>query len=131
MKDTLISFITAKLAKEKGFDIPIYHYYADSKTNSDKSFILQNGIKRNFNDKDEGCLYSAPSQSLLQKWLREIHKIHITISVGDDDNYAVIVGTYDNQEWVRDEQDEFVPIFYKTYEEALEQGLIQGLKLIK
>ena len=69
MKEQLISFKTAKLAKEKGFDVSVDRYYDFiGDTCSNMGMI-------NFNvSKSE--LYSAPTQSLLQKWLRENHTIH-------------------------------------------------------
>ena len=73
----------------------------------------------------------------LQKWLREVHNIHIVISPilkeedGDDaekksfklqvsQNYITIDDFFD---YLEDED-------YETYEEALEAGEQEGLKLI-
>ena len=66
MKEQLISFSTAKLAKEKGFDnYDVANYYREginyALNNSGTSTIKEVGN------------YPAPTQSLLQKWLREKH----------------------------------------------------------
>lgn len=113
MKEELISYKTAVLAKEKGlptFGISVYEYSTDGFI---QSGYVYNGI-------------SASTQSLLQRWLREKHGIHI------------IVGTYRNQfeelqyQWVTEEIDpEKGEVGFDTYEQALEKGLYQALKLIK
>ena len=141
MEDALITFETAKLAKEKGFNerehyfykvksendvelygctkkqlvgfkgyVPIYHKVRDYHTNKEK-----------LNAKLYRC--SAPTQSLLQKWLREKHNIHLIA-------YKNI--NIDGYDWCYITTDGITNInSYKTYEEALEAGLQEALKLIK
>lgn len=76
---------------------------------------------------------SLPTQSLLQKWLRETHNIHITIEsyhcLGNDKPFglgidAMFDGVWDYVAYPGDTN-------FDTYEDALEIGLIEGLKLIK
>lgn len=63
MEDTLITFETAELAKEKGFNIPCKHLY-DIKTGEySDGYIF-------------GDVILAPTQSLLQKWLRDKYNWH-------------------------------------------------------
>ena len=141
MEDTRITFETAKLAKEKGFNerehyfykvksendielygctkkqlvgfkgyTPIYHKVRDYHTNKEK-----------LNAKLYRC--SAPTQSLLAKWLREEHNIHLIAykNINIDGYYWCFITT-----------DGITNInSYKTYEEALEAGLQEALKLIK
>ena len=88
MKEQLISLETAKLAKEKGFNLNSPAFYGCDNPSSGKEsnqLILrewENWV--NFGNEDspqEGtAIYSASTQSLLQKWLREVYKIHITIT---------------------------------------------------
>lgn len=121
MTEQLVSFDTAKLAKEKQFDLQTFNCFDD------------NGISMEFprvsiNAKNSFC--TRPSQSLLQKWLREVHKIHIVIGL-DENGYALTL-----EEDCDDLEDREVTKFkyysvYNTYELALEAGLIEGLKLIK
>ena len=110
MEEQLISFETAKLAKEKGF-----------KRLCDFSYDEDGTITGNC---EQAYNFVAPTQSLLQKWLREKHKIHIELQC--DSNYYKY----------------FILIYYKTncvfslddsliYEEALEIGLQEALKLIE
>ena len=140
MKDTRITFETAKLAKEKGFNervhyfykvksendielygctrkqlvgfkghVPIYHKVRDYHTNKEK-----------LNAKLYRC--SAPTQSLLAKWLREEHNIHLIA-------YKNI--NIDGYDWCYITTDGITNInSYKTYEEAYEIGLQEALKLI-
>ena len=74
MTDELIQFETAKLAKEKGFDL--MHECKDG-FHPDTGEVLSPtfwdyvlGDKR---------LVGRPTQSLLQKWLREVHELDIEI----------------------------------------------------
>ena len=133
MEDTRISFETAKLAKEKGFKIPTKVMYKGN----EKSYGHNNewGIDEKRLDGEfpytNQQWYSIPAQSVLQKWLREKHDIHFEIKPifevneirpyhisisknlsGKNFNYKII-GTRE------------------TYEEALEIGLQEALKLIK
>ena len=69
----------------------------------------------------------APTQSLLQKWLREVHEISIKI----DDFYTNSRVRFDyNVCELGSQEDNPVGIF-ETYEEALEIGLYQALKQSK
>ena len=80
MKEELIKFETAKLAKKKGFNIPVkkaykvYNGYSDMKVNSFKIG------KCDHNSLNGNCYNtSAPRQSLLQKFIREKRGVHIEI----------------------------------------------------
>ena len=89
MKDELVTFETAKLAKEKGFNEPTTDIWYMCRTGIDDKFELESNQSivegyRIINSKcynyhkNEVTIY-APTQSLLQKWLRDEHRIHITI----------------------------------------------------
>ena len=88
MKETLITFEIAKLAKEKGFNEPSTHIYTLGFGGIKEDKIIRKFGNYEDNDKllqpvilSKGQLHIAlaPTQSLLQKWLREKHKIHISI----------------------------------------------------
>lgn len=76
-----------------------------------------------------------PTQSLLQKWLRDEHKIHVFIgarlNVKKWDSHAYDLnmnGTeYTKSHPLSKYKTQGV---YDTYEEALEAGLQEGLKMI-
>ena len=73
MEEQLVSFKTAKLAKEKGFNEGSYHLYTYP-NNELKSFQALN-----YNAEQDGLQYEAPTQSLLQKFIRETRGVHIEI----------------------------------------------------
>ena len=128
MEDTRITFETAKLAKERGFDGNCYAFYEKEFMRNDGKIIytfgpqcnknyLESEYKRHNNGK-----YLAPTQSLLAKWLREEHNIHLIA-------YKNI--NIDGYDWCFITTDGITNInSYKTYEEAYEIGLYQALKLI-
>ena len=170
MEEQLISFETAKLAKEKGFNILTHSYYFEDREFKENSLTGTNGyygdeyefflseFNENWNDKwltkkngnrcfgcnkDKGYFetFSAPTQSLLQKWLRELHNCFIEVGIHSPENkyftkrnlrYFVKINYYGknfNIEMTDDE--DYLKINIKTYEEALEIGLQEALKLIK
>ena len=119
MKEQLIKFETAELAKKKGFEI-----------NSNGSYDLTNGVKLDVNHvighihcKDT-C--SIATQSLLQKWLREKHNIHIAVVSSFTGNWAAWLYSLKPYGQILDDE-----IDYESYENALEKGLFEALKLIK
>ena len=84
MEDTRITFETAKLAKGKGFpqetnrlEIPYYNYKGEFKGD-----VSDWRVRKYIRGEDTSDIefVSAPTQSLLAKWLREEHNIHIEIS---------------------------------------------------
>ncbi len=126
MKDQLIEFTTAKLAKEKGLmDSECDRYY--------EAYDID-GKLGNIYLSDSIYDINAPTQSLLQRWLREKHSIHITINISNRGRYYWLYNEFDIKEvsnimfWIRQN---ISNIKYDTYEEALEQGLIEALKLIE
>lgn len=78
MEEKLISLETAKLAKEKGFDWEVTNYFKIGQLN--QKIIEEKCISCSINIKfSEQQLFSRPTQSLLQKWLRKNHNIRINI----------------------------------------------------
>lgn len=120
MKEQLITFETAKLAKEKGFDEPCkWHYTQNNSSKPAQLFAVEY---------EPECLntwngrYSAPTQSLLQKWLREVHGIPIWIIPYSITNYSY---HYFKKGGFTLTQENF-----KDYETSLESALYNGLKMI-
>ena len=162
MEEQLISLKTAKLAKEKGFKISCHSYYFEDgefrkhkieTTNGyygDTVIYKQEEFYENWNssflttkdgDRCFGCnksqgyfeTYSAPSQSLLQKWLRDVHGIYVSpyinsVKINKWDveiyflRYIIDRGPMENRL--------FQELCLESYEEALEFGLQEALKLI-
>lgn len=124
MEEQLISFETAKLAKEKGFNIYQTTQFCKG-VNPTTTYNYSENQCRMFND-----TYYAPTQSLLKKWLREKYKLHIGISVnqfGYGYMYSIIdIVKYEAVKYLTGgPNDKF------TYEQALEEGLKNALEMIK
>ena len=149
MKEQLISFETAKLAKEKGFNIYNDYFYCEEYglcQLGEETLCVFNHPKTNKfemiydcnSEFEEGERFYASTQSLLQKWLREVHNLYVeshhdlTVDGKSIQYYTSwgflqqkdINGNQNVNGWY-DEYDD-----WKTYEEALEIGLQEGLKLI-
>ena len=115
-----VSFKVAKLLKEKGFDVPTHTFY-----NPKKSHLLKFDpclINRN-----AGVQVSAPTHQMVMKWLREVHKIIITI---DFDKYELTsdnkkVGYGWNIQKIENPTEYFkISIMvYDTYEETCEEAI--------
>lgn len=150
MEDTLITFKTAKLAKEKGFNEREHWFYKVKSENDIElygctkkelvGFKGYNPIYYKVNDyhtnkeKYNAKLYrcSAPTQSLLQKWLREKYNIDIII-----DTTRVIKGEKNKGEYAAIIYSNNKVLFHwdlgglhQKYEEALEVALQEALNLI-
>ena len=121
MIEQLISFETAKLAKEKGFEFKIvWEYILGFKNNHERDKYL-------------------PTQSLLAKWLREKYDIEINITRMPPE---VIKSSFNKGNkrikkynmWVwslnGNPRIENPSLFFDNYEEALEIGLQEALKCI-
>lgn len=136
MKEQLITFETAKLAKEKGFDD-----------------VVTNHLPYMLEGDDEGCIGASIyckvyanccTQSLLQKWLREEKDVLVEVNFNDSlyrklheaarkkvsSNYHY--GIYTS---IKDPEHVFEKFWsddtFETYEEALEEGLQRALKMVR
>ena len=140
MNEELVSYKTAKLAIKKGFNGLCIEGYTKNKKlmtidRSEESFFR--GASRAFRNSDlkeynKDCIgdwiaiYTAPTQSLVQRWLREKHNVllfvnYYTFAVDGENGYYYHIGK--------------IHSYYTgksaTYEECLEKGLQNALKLIK
>ena len=126
MKEQLVSWEAARLLKEKGFNIPTEYVY-----NTEGDIGKGSYYAYNWNDCGDSSWTSAsaPSQSLAQKWLREklnlfVHSFcsasgwawQIDKCNGTFVKWSEYTGPNAGGQW-------------DTYEEALECGIIEALKL--
>lgn len=123
-KEDYVSLEVAKLLKEKGFDEQCrYTYCGESEEDI--------GVSNNKNSSFPQDIYSMPTLYEAQKWLRNSHNIHIVI-----DNYACGYAWFlykaDNgtriSEYAEDGPNDGG--CWDTYEEALNAGILEALKLI-
>ena len=87
-----ISFETAKLLKEKGFDERIDACYAVFCEYEDDIRVLNLNPRRNAQTLKDGR-YPFVTQQLVLKWLREIHHLFISIDWYSDGCEASIYNT--------------------------------------
>ena len=119
MKEELISFETAKLAKDKGFEVWSPYIYS-----------LEGDLRPNMVLNKESR-YEAPTQSLLKKWLREVHNIHVSAFPVMKERYYYSLSIILDSDMKKIKGAPYDPKESKyTYEEALEAGLYEALKII-
>ncbi|MDO7847658.1 hypothetical protein Q5H92_14915 [Hymenobacter sp. M29] len=141
MEDQLITFPTAKLAKEKGFDLDSQYCY-NSDGEVEGAFDLTG--QEYFTDEEilnaahnGEVTYLCPTQSLLSRWLREEKGVHLRIQAvlkphllyqvdrvylnSPQHNVGANI-TFPRHEWSGE---------YTTYEEAVEKGLLHSLTPLK
>lgn len=140
MREELVSFKVAKLAKEKGFNEKSQYYYVldfgsfqrittplKFKTPLENENIYQSCKLAG----SQPHLALAPTQSLLQKWLREVHKINVESNyLPNIQKYSCLYIPMTGKTSIKD-INYVSKIRFNTYEEALELGLQGALKLIK
>ena len=122
MHDELISFETAKLAKEKGFrERCIEHYYDDTKD------LYRSSTPQCYNF--GGNTSDAPTQSLLQRWLREEKYLFANVGMAFNGYYYQVIRTDKFDECIGTQIIEhFNGNKFDTYELALEDALKYALE---
>lgn len=126
--EEFITLETAKLAKQAGFDWKVYTRYFRDK-------FQEEDVCMNYNNLDWfGRLsYSATTQSVLQRWLREIKRMCVTIQPLFDKvngQFNVVVGF---TPFIHRMDGEMIIVSLdseRTYESALEAGLQKCLTLL-
>ena len=124
MKEQLISLEIAKLVKEKGFDFSKIEY-RDSKT-----FLVVENVKarlKYFKNNLNANLIKRPTQTLIQKWLRDDNCIYIqTKQLSLSDTEFTIV-----DQCGKELSKPTIYMFYDGNKGGLELELQKALKLIK
>ena len=135
IEESYVGFETARMLKEAGFNCVCRKWYewkdgeaAEQEADADCNWNM-----------DKNC-YSRPTQALAARWLRETHGIHVSSEIivyprHDRDSRKVtgpritwgylIIPLNRRDPWKGSLNE------YKSYEEALETGLQEAIKLIK
>ncbi len=126
-----VSFETAKLLKEKGFDefCPTF-YETDEPDNGPKyskklGWFLHNSY--DYSDRYGKMIISAPTLQMAMTWLRDEKHYYIQVMLdgwacgGHSGYYVVIQKTDSDFEMML--QDALDEVFYSTYEEACEAAI--------
>lgn len=125
IQEDYVSFETAKLLEEKGFD----EYCPKSYFKMDKT-LTESG----YSEWERVNEIKAPTQSLVMKWLREVHNLHIMVNCIGKVNYDPIVQRFDGKDFEIEGVEvgttrringkwENVRRGFKTYEEAVEAAI--------
>ena len=130
IEESYVSFDTARMLKEAGFEANLKTRYVEEE--KDEWAFWGSGTKRsdyNYFDDTIAC----PTQALAARWLREVHRIVVDVAyipphVGRD-VWQYFVGGMDDMVWPGDYEPSDRK--YETYEEAMEVGLQEAIKLIK
>ena len=104
-KEQRVNLETAKLAKEKGFDW---------ETNAFKPIIPG----------ETETVYLLPTQALLNKWLREVHQLHVHSEFKSGSWYCSVVHFKKGEQWYIS-----AGKIVNSYEESMEIGLEQALRM--
>lgn len=132
MEEQFVSFETAMMAKKKGLSFLLKSGSNFDVYNTEDKKLLNYRV--HFFYPDSSKYVFAPTQSLLQKWLREEHRLDILIETTWE-NEKMEKSNY--SPWVyyrledKENPDDEIPTFYSTYESALEAALQEALNCIK
>lgn len=125
IEESYVSFDTARMLKEAGFDVPCNSYYELE----DGEIVRKDSIGSSDYNAYEDTVCSRPTQALAARWLREVHKIMIVPFFDDYMGkwYYVIDGVKKQSgiKCVQSASD------YDDYETAFEAGLREAIKLVK
>jgi hypothetical protein len=135
MENKLVEFKTAKLAKEKGFDIQCNNVFIQSYFQDDVAQSKQNVFNGYISCINLKGICFQPEQNLLQKWIREIHKINIEIIGFVDSPEETVCYYYHLRDMTKYSTLLILPDSsentFDTYEECLENSIYKSLTLIK
>jgi hypothetical protein len=120
MTEEFVTLETAKLLKEKGFDEYCKHIINHKGLMMETIFRTSKDLPKLF--------YSCPTQSIAQKWFRETKNLHIEMSYMYGDYWYYDILTIPSHDLVG--LSDRPIIHYNTYEEALEAGIKEALRLI-
>ena len=136
MVEEKVTLETAKLAKKKKFNWTP-KYLVDVFDEEDQNEVL---LKIADYYKNINLCILRPTQSLLQKWLREVHGLHVQPQkTFHNDTYKIGKILVESRLTHPEYKDMYhhpssyngpVKGKFKTYEEAMERGLQEALKLV-
>ena len=125
--ENFVSFETAKLLKEAGFDVPCNSQYMQN------GFRWDGGSSNKVNFNEYETVFSCPTLALAARWFREKHRIVVDVAFippsVNGDVWQYFIGEMDDMVWEGDFESSDRK--YSTYEEAFEAGLQETIKLMK
>ena len=119
IEESFVSFDTAKMLKEAGFDVPCISQYSERKS------IWNVGYPYNFNQDEFG--YSRSTQALAARWLCEYKMIEVSVAYcRHKKSWYYQVGYLDCKD-----EDVIFGYDYASRQYAMEAGLQKAINLIK
>jgi len=101
-----VSFETAKLLKEKGFNERLLTFYATDEAKKEGCFQIMAFTDDKIDNNHSDHCYLAPTLQMAMKWLREVYNVYIGTNpisgkgynatiydVADFDDYGIITDT--------------------------------------
>lgn len=127
MTEELVTLKTAKILKEKGFNEFCKDIINDNGKLMETVYRTNNDLPKSF--------YSCPTQSIAQKWLREIRGVYVYVEPVIGKRWKLSFCDFnvptEESDWMENEINKGNGYkVYVTYEEALEAGIQEALKLI-
>lgn len=114
INEDYVSCPTARLLKDKGFDVPCRAYYDMGALKEDMT------VARDWSHSDYIDHTSAPTFQMAMKWLREVHNICISVDVKiGGGKYYVCISSTENGLSHGVLEDEV----WDTFEEACEESI--------
>ena len=126
MTEELVTLEIAKLLKDKGFNWKCEHIIGCNKVIT--KYDLPQSMSCCTEIDNESVEFLCPTLYIAQKWLRETKKLHVEVSYMYGDYWIYDILTIPNHDLVGLSDRPLV--HYKSYEEALEAGIQETLKLI-
>ncbi len=126
MTEELVTLETAKLLKEKGFDWKCEHLIDRNKVI--RKYDLPQSMSCCTEIDNEPVEFLCPTLYVAQKWLRDTKCLHIEIGYMYGDYWLYDILTIPTHDLIGLSDRPIVR--YNTYEEALEAGIKECLKLI-
>ena len=120
IEESYVSFDTAKMLKDVGFDVPCISQYMQN------GFRWNGGSLKKVNFNEYESVFSCPTQALAARWLREEHNIFIQLNPTFD-GWLLDLFDLKKHQYILTNKDANAD----SYEQALEDGLREAIKLIK
>lgn len=125
VKEAYVSFETAKLLKEKGFDEYNPLWYNLNKPFEGPFYYKEIGwYGHNSYDYNGKNIISAPTQQMAMRWLRDVHSLHIeilaTYHFRTFDGYSFEIYDISKGEFINYQSDKGL---FKTAEDATENAI--------
>lgn len=114
-----ISLETAKLLKKAGFDWEVYSLYD---TDYKDILFTKRVACLNWNMSDNGYMFSAPTQAVAMRWLREVKDIDVEVMRCIDVKVYNAIYVYHGET--------IIIKHLPTYEQAAEASIQECLKII-